>query len=78
MKTYFELKHDVCQKLIQHFSSVFIKTRDESTKPSLTEIAEKEYIKSHSKSAKKMEQSVLSTTDDTIKSIDVSNKAANQ
>lgn len=78
MKTYFELEPDVRQKLIQHFSSVFIKTKDEPAKPSLTEIAEEEYIKSRSKSAKKMEQSVLSTTDDTIKSNDVSKKVANQ
>ena len=55
MKTYFELEPDVRQKLIQHFSSVFIKTKDEPTKPSLTEIAEEEYIKSRSKSVKKME-----------------------
>lgn len=78
MKTYFELESYVCQKLIQHFSSVFIKIKDEQTKPSLTEIAEEEYIKSRSKAAKKTEQFVLNTTEDITKHDNISKKVANQ
>ena len=78
MKTYFELEPDVRQKLIQHFSSVFIKTKDEPAKPSLTEIAEEEYIKSRSKAAKKTEQFVLNTTEDITKHDNISKKVANQ
>lgn len=64
MKTYFELEPEIRQKLIQHFSSVFIKTRDEPVKLSPTEIAEQEYIKSRSKFAKKTEQCASNTTED--------------
>lgn len=78
MKAYFELEPDVRQKLIQHFSSVFVKNKNEPEKLSPTEIAEAEYIKSRSKPAKKTEQYVLSSTEDTTDSENNAEKAANQ
>ena len=57
---------------------MFIKIKDEQTKPSLTEIAEEEYIKSRSKAAKKTEQFVLNTTEDITKHDNISKKVANQ
>lgn len=78
MKTYFELEPDIRQKLIQHFSSVFIKTREEPVKPSPTEIAKKEYIKSRSKPVRKTAQYALSTTKDTADSKNIAEKAASQ
>lgn len=78
MKTYFELEPDVRQKLVQHFSSMFTKTKNEPPKQSPTEIAEAEYIKSRSKPAKKTAQSALNTTAETANSESNSKKASNQ
>ncbi len=82
MKAYFELEPDVRQNLIQHFSSIFAKSRnkdkDEPVKPTPLEEAEAAYIKSRSKTAKKTEQYVSNTTVNTINSDNNAEKAANQ
>ncbi len=69
MKAYFELEPDVRQKLIQHFSSVFVKNKDESEKLSPTEIAKAEYIKSRSKLVKKQENNTNPTNEKSLEEL---------
>lgn len=78
LKAYFELEPDIRQEIIKEFiRSQIGASRDKFSKITVQE-AEAEYIKSRSKPAKKTEQYVLSSTEDTTDSENNADKAANQ